>query len=44
VLFGLFRFAAGDEMAGPFGDDPGLVERAGSYIVSSLHLLDCPVQ
>ena len=43
-LFGLFRFAAGDETAGSFGDDPGLVERAGSLLVPGFCLLHCPVQ
>ena len=43
-LFGLFEFAAGDEMAGLLEDDPGPVERAGCLLVPGLHLLGCPVQ
>ena len=37
-------FAAGDEVAGLFGDDPGLVERAGSFLAPGFGLLHGPVQ
>ena len=43
-LPGLGQFAAGEETAGLFGDDPGLVERAGSLLVPGLGLLHGPVQ
>ena len=43
-LFGLCGFAAGDQVAGLFGDDPGPVERAGSFLVPGFGLPHRPVQ
>ena len=43
-LLGLVQVAAGDQVAGLLGDDPGLVERAGSLLVPGFGLLDGPVQ
>ena len=42
--FGLVQFAAGDQVAGSFGDDPGLVERVSFLLAAGLGLLHGPVQ
>ena len=43
-LFGLPGLAAGDQVAGVFGDDPGPVERAGSFLGPGAGLPHRPVQ
>jgi hypothetical protein len=42
VVFGLCGLAAGDEVAGSFGDDPGLAERVGSFCALSFRLFHGP--
>ena len=44
VVFGLCGLAAGDEVAGLFGDDPGLAERAGSFFALGFRLFHGPAQ
>ena len=41
---GLVQFAAGGQVAGLFGDDPGLVKRVGFLLATRLGLLHRPVQ
>ena len=43
-LRGLVQVAAGDQVAGPLADDPGLVQRAGSLLPPGFGLLRGPVQ